>query len=182
VPDELVFHRYDAGTADEEILAAGLVWFCVTTTATYLGVAKAALDAACEGLRGAVTDSGPARAMLPGVQGDIGELTASLLAVESACAAIADRLDGRQHDCRTLVPLALALKHVAVDACVRAVEESGELVGGRSYARAGTFARLWRDVQAVRFHAPTRLATRHVLGRQALGLPVSFDFDAGLAR
>jgi alkylation response protein AidB-like acyl-CoA dehydrogenase len=181
VPDELVFHRYRDEPVDEEILAAGLVWFCVITTATYLGVAQGALDVACEGLHSAPANTGVPRAMLPAIQAEMGELAARTLAATSACAAIADRLDDRRHDCRGLVPLALALKHVAVDACVRAVEGSAELVGGRAYARTATLARLWRDVQAARFHSPTRPAIRQYLGRQALGLAASFDFEAGLA-
>jgi hypothetical protein len=38
-------------------------------------------------------------------------------------------------------------------------------------------ARLWRDVQAVRFHPPTRLVGRQIIGRWALGLPLSLDPD-----
>ncbi len=178
VPDELVFHRSGLGFHDEdEILAAGLVWFCVTTTATYLGVVKSAVDFACEGLRASdSSESGAARAMLPSVQGEVGEVIAAALAIEIACAGVADRLDSRHHDPRNLVPLAFAIKDVAVDACIRGVEVLAELVGGRAYARTGTLARLWRDVQAVRFHSPTRFATRQLLGKKALGLPMSFVF------
>lgn len=178
VPDELVFHRSEPGVNDDEVFAAGLVWFCVTTTATYLGLVEAAVDAASDDLhRSTLSHIGSARAQLPSVQGQLGELIAPTLGLEAACAAVAERLDSRRHDPRSLVPVALAIKHAAVDACSRAVEGSAELVGGKSYARTGILARLWRDVQAVRFHPPTRLATRQILGKWTLGLPFSFELD-----
>jgi alkylation response protein AidB-like acyl-CoA dehydrogenase len=180
VPDELIFHRCEPGGDYDEIFAAGLVWFCVTTTATYLGVVRAALDAACDSLkRSTVPDLGSARADSPSVQGQLGELIAPTLAIEAACATLADRIDSRNHDPRSLVPFAVALKHVSVDACIHAVEASAELLGGKSYARTGIFARLWRDVQAARFHPPTRLTSRQLLGKWALGLPFGLELDDG---
>src|SRR5262249_32429086 len=160
-----VFHRCEPGNDEDEVFATSLIWFCVTSTATYLGVVSAAVEAACSGLKSAtLTHLGAARAELPSVQGQLGELLASTLALEAGCARVADRLDGGRHDPCSLVPAAVAIKHVAVGACIRAVEESAELVGGASYARTGTFARLWRDVQAARFHPPTRLAARQLIG------------------
>ncbi|HEU5321987.1 MAG TPA: hypothetical protein VFX28_14365, partial [Methylomirabilota bacterium] len=50
-----------------------------------------------------------------------------------------------------------------------------ELLGAQAYAREGLLARLWRDVQAVRFHPPTRPASRQILGRWALGLPLRYE-------
>ncbi|MGA7732803.1 MAG: acyl-CoA dehydrogenase family protein [Chloroflexia bacterium] len=178
VPDELIFHRCEPGVDDDDVFAAGLVWFCVTTTATYLGLVKAAIDAACSDLRrSTLSHLGSARADLPSVQGQLGEFVAPTLALEAACAAVAERLDSRQHDPRSLVPTAIAIKHASIDACIRAVEGAAELVGGKSYARTGKLARLWRDVQAVRFHPPTRLATRQMLGKWTLKLPFSFELD-----
>lgn len=178
VPDELVFHRCEPGYDDDEVFAAGLVWFCMTTTATYLGVAQASIDAAREELpRSHLSYLGSTRADLPSVQGGLGEVVAHMLTLEAACVAVADRLDSREHDPRSLVPLGIAVKHASVEACIRAVEISAELLGGRSYARTSTHARLWRDVQAARFHPPTRLASRQILGRWALDLPFSFHLD-----
>jgi alkylation response protein AidB-like acyl-CoA dehydrogenase len=178
VPDELVFHRCRPGFDHDEVFAAGLVWFCVTTTATYLGVVEGAMTAARSGLRGSrLSYLGSSRAELPTVEAQLGELVAGTLTIEAACSALADRLDARACDPRSLLPLAIAIKHSAVEACTRAIEGSAELLGGQSYARRGTLARLWRDVQAVRFHPPTRLASRQILGRWALELPFSFELD-----
>jgi alkylation response protein AidB-like acyl-CoA dehydrogenase len=178
VPDELVFHRCEPGYDDDEVFAAGLVWFCVTTTATYIGVAEAALGAAREELhRLQLSYLGESRADLPSVQSQLGEVVAGSLTLESACVGAARLLDSRAHDPRALVPLAVAIKHASVEVCIRAVEISAELLGGLAYARGGTPARLWRDVQAARFHPPTRLASREILGRWALGLPFSFQLE-----
>jgi alkylation response protein AidB-like acyl-CoA dehydrogenase len=178
VPEELVFHRHLPGDDIDEIFAAGLVWFCVTTTATYLGVVQRALDAACGELR----DTRPphlevTRAELPSVQSQLGELLAGTLTLESACTGLAAQIDSRQCDPRSVLPLAIAVKHAAVDACVGAVDGLAELAGGRSYARTALLARLWRDVQAARFHPPNRLISRRALGRSALGLSFSLDAD-----
>jgi alkylation response protein AidB-like acyl-CoA dehydrogenase len=178
VPDELVFHRCEPGEDDDEVLAAGLVWFCVATTATYLGVAGASLDAARDELRRSpVSHLAATRAELPSVQDALGEVVAGILAVEAACTAVAARIDTRRDDPRSLVPTALGLKDAGMDACIHAVETAAELVGGAAYARTGLLARLWRDVQAARFHPPTRLVTRRALGKWALGMPFSFELE-----
>jgi alkylation response protein AidB-like acyl-CoA dehydrogenase len=160
------------------VFAAGLVWFCVTTTATYLGVARTALDAARDELRQSrVSHLGGTRAELPALQDALGEVVAGMLTVDAACTAVAARMDARRDDPRRLVPTAVGVKDVAVEACIHAVETVAELVGGAAYARTGILARLWRDVQAARFHPPTRLVTRRALGKWALGVPFSFELE-----
>jgi alkylation response protein AidB-like acyl-CoA dehydrogenase len=178
VPDQLIYHRAQPGSGDDEVFAAGLVWFCTTTTATYLGVAAAAVAEACAALkRSVIFHLGSTRSQLPSVQAQLGDLVSATLPIEAACAAIADRLGSRRHDPRSLVPMAVAIKHAAVTGCIRAVEDAAELVGGKAYARGSSLARLWRDVQAARFHPPTRLTSRQLLGKWALGIPFSFELD-----
>ena len=178
VPDELIYHRSEPGVDNDEVFAAGIVWFCVTTTVTYLGVTDAVRELACAGLhQSTLHHPGAPRALLPSVQGQLGELLAPILALEAGCAAIAERLDGGRHDPRDLVPIAVAAKHQAVEACIRAVEGMNELAGGSAFARTATLARLWRDVQAARFHPPNRLTARQLLGKWALALPFSFELD-----
>jgi alkylation response protein AidB-like acyl-CoA dehydrogenase len=177
IPDAQVFHRARPGFDGDETFVAGLVWFCVTTTATYLGVAGAAVAAACAGLhRSRLAHLNRRRADLPSVHGQLGDAVAGLLTVEAACTAVAAGLDSGRA-AADLLPVAIATKHRAVEACTRAVDDASELLGGASYARTGAMARLWRDVQAVRFHPPTRLVGRQIIGRWALGLPLSLDPD-----
>jgi alkylation response protein AidB-like acyl-CoA dehydrogenase len=175
VPDQLIYHRCNPGSEDGGVFLTGLIWFCITTTATYLGVAAAAIATACDALRGSPSARGTVRAELPSVQGQLGQVLARTLPLEAACIAVAERVDGGLHDPGNLLPLAVAIKHSAVDACTRAVERSAELAGARSYARASKLARLWRDVQAARFHPPNRLLGEQLLGQRALDRMCDFD-------
>jgi alkylation response protein AidB-like acyl-CoA dehydrogenase len=178
VPDELIFHRCDPDGEVDEVFAAGLVWFCVTTTATYLGIVHHALEHVRSDLLCArPTDVDGARGELATVQSRLGELVAGIVTIEAACAGVAAQMDTRRHDPRQLVPIAIGIKHEAVDVCARAMEGLAELAGGKSYRREALLARLWRDVQAARFHPPARLVSRRALGLSALGLPFSLDAD-----
>lgn len=178
IPEDLVFHRCRPGFDADEVFAAGLVWFCITATATYLGLASELLTRVRQALhKSRVRHLDAVRAELPSVQTALGELTASLATQELACAGLARTMDHPGTDPRGLLPAALGLKHTTVDVCTRLVGEAAELVGAQSYGRRGPFERFLRDVQAVRFHPPTRLATRQMLGRWALGFPFSFELD-----
>jgi len=178
VPEDLVFYRCRPGFDADEVFAAGLVWFAITTTATYLGVASQLLGQVRQALQKArVRHLDAVRAQLPSVQSAVGELSATLATQELACIGLARTADAGGVDPRGLLPAALGLKHTSVEACTRVVAEAAELVGAMSYGRRGPFERLWRDVQAVRFHPPVRLATRQILGRWSLGYPFSFELD-----
>lgn len=176
IPDDLVFHRCEPGFDDEDVFAAGLIWFCVTTAATYIGLARRAIDEASAALRTSrLPHLAATRADLPSVQSQLGEAMAGVLSLEAACTGLARAFGAAERDAAALLPVALAVKHAAAEACARSVADAAELVGARSYARGGVLARCWRDVQAARFHPPTRLATRQILGRWALELPFSFE-------
>ena len=94
VPDDLVFHRCKPGFDMDDIFIAGVIWFCTTATATYLGVLSAALAEAANLLRSSQLSPGNhRRADLPSFQAMFGDGVASLLALDSACRGVADRLD-----------------------------------------------------------------------------------------
>ncbi|MFD9477509.1 MULTISPECIES: acyl-CoA dehydrogenase family protein [Streptomyces] len=176
IPDDLVFHRGVPGE-DDPVFASGLVWFCLTTTATYIGAVHAALAAATgllHQLRIAHLDA--ARAHLPSFQGMVGDAVTQLLPLEAATAALARAVDSGTEG-EVLLASALALKQEALGILPHALAGLVEAVGAVGYGRAAGLERLWRDVQAIRFHPPTRTATRQFLGRTALGLPASLDLD-----
>jgi alkylation response protein AidB-like acyl-CoA dehydrogenase len=180
IPDALILHRSEPGFDADEVFAAGLGWFCVTTTATYLGVVQAALVAVADALRKSrLPYLGASRAELPSFQSLLGEVTARSLTMEGACVAAAGLLDRRDRDPRSILPLAIALKHTAVEVCTRAVADACELAGAQAYGRSGRLERLWRDVQGVRFHPPTRPASRQILGKWALGMPFTLELHEG---
>ncbi|WP_169952700.1 acyl-CoA dehydrogenase family protein [Microbispora sp. H11081] len=177
IPDELVFYRAPAGAEDDDILAAGVIWFALTSTACYLGLARAALDAGAGLLhRMRIAHLGAARAELPSYQATLGEHVAALLTLEAGCAAVAARMDAGA-DPQALLAAALAVKQQAVRTVPDLVAAVAECAGGVSYGKGGVLERLWRDAQAIRFHPPTPAAARQYLGRRALGLRASLDLD-----
>jgi alkylation response protein AidB-like acyl-CoA dehydrogenase len=176
VPEELVFHRCEPGFDADEVFAAGLDWFCVTTVATYLGVAASALEVASATLRQSPLQyQGAMRADLVTFQAAVGDSISRLATLEMACLHLASLLDSGKHDPRSLLPLGLALKDRMTDTVTGVVGDLVETVGAQAYGRAGRLSRLWRDSQAARFHPPTRFATRQILGRWSLGLPFTFE-------
>ncbi len=174
IPDDLVFSEGPVGVEDYTI-DAGLVWFCLTATSVYLGVARAAARAAAQLLHGGrVAHADASRAELPSYQGSVGEHLAPMLTVESACLALATRMDSGA-DASAVLPYALALKYHAVDAVTGAVAGLAEAAGGVSYGNRSPLSRLWRDAQAMRYHPPTRAAVRQYLGRRSLGVAGGLD-------
>ncbi|RJO70174.1 acyl-CoA dehydrogenase [Nocardia panacis] len=178
VPDDMIVHRSSPGSLGDEVFAAGTGWFCVTSTAAYLGVASAAIDHARSALtRSRITHLNASRAELPSFQNALGEILTSVMTMEAACAQLARLLDEGKTDARSLLPAMLALKYQAAEKAIHAVEMTAELVGVASYSANGPVTRLIRDVHAARFHPPTNFVTRQLLGRWALGLPWNFDLS-----
>lgn len=182
VPEELVFYRAAAGDEDDDVLAAGVVWFSLTASACYLGLARAAVAVTRDLLDvGRIHHLGVPRSQVPSYQGVIGDHTAALLTLEAACAQLAARLDAGAPP-HALLPACLGVKQQTMDVVPAAVGAFAEACGGVAYARSFPLERLWRDAQAVRFHPPTRAGTRQYLGRTALGLPAHLDLDESAPR
>lgn len=182
IPDELVFYRAPAGAEDDDVLAAGIVWFCLTSTSVYLGLAQAAIGSARSvTTRQRVAHLDAARAELPSVQALLGDHLARLFALEAACVAVAGRLDD-DADPQELLPAALAVKQTAIDVVPELVGALAESCGGAAYGRSLPLERYWRDAQAICFHPPTRAATRQFLSRRSLGVPAFLDLDEDAPR
>lgn len=174
VPDELIFYRGPAGIDPDNTFSAGLTWFCLLTTAAYTGAAKSALQTASAAMLKGSIAGGLKRADSPAMKSMLGELHASVLVLESACAGIAQRIDAgaAAEDC---LNAAMALKHQSVEVCTRAAAGAMELSGAASYADGSKLAALLKDMQGVHFHPPTRFVIRTDLGRALLGRPITFD-------
>jgi alkylation response protein AidB-like acyl-CoA dehydrogenase len=181
IPEKLVFYRSPVGGEDDDVVAAGLVWFCLTTTSVYLGLAQAALDSACDVMgRTRVAHLDAARAELPSFQGELGDQVGPLLTLAAGVLAVAAAMDSGD-DPERLLPTALALKQHSIAVIPRAVAALAESCGGQAYARSLRLERVWRDAQAIHFHPPTRFASRQYLGRLALGLSAQLDLDEAAA-
>ncbi|MDG4807571.1 acyl-CoA/acyl-ACP dehydrogenase [Micromonospora sp. WMMD1120] len=181
VPDDLVFYSGPIGE-DDDVVAAGLIWFALTSVAVYLGLAQAALHATqtLTG-RGRIAHLDATRAELPSYQSVVGDQAARLLTLEAACAGLAAQMDAGA-DPQLLLPAALGLKHSAAEVVPAAVGALTEACGGVALSRRMPLERLWRDAQAIRFHPPTGAATRQYLGRLALRVPAFLDLDESAPR
>lgn len=183
VPDRLVFHRCAPGFDADPVFAAGLCWFSATTTASYIGLARAALKYSTTVLQTSrIAHLHANRSDLPSFQAAIGEAVTSLAHLELACLHIAQLVDSDELDPRVVLPAALSLKHQAVRAVLEIVSVAVETAGASAYSRRLPLERLWRDAQAIQFHPPTRQATRQIIGRWWLGQQFKFELDESPAR
>jgi alkylation response protein AidB-like acyl-CoA dehydrogenase len=176
IPDQLIVFSGAPGV-EEDSMIAGIIWFCLVITATYLGLAESALGI-CRDLlnRMQISHLGASRSQLPSFQGVIGEQIGALLTLDSACAGLAKQMDERTNPQLLLAPV-LALKQHAVRVIPEILGAFTEACGGISYARSIKLEQFWRDAQAIRFHPPTPIPVAQYLGRRALGIPASLDLD-----
>ncbi len=95
------------------------------------------------------------------------ELRTAQIALESSIDMAATGTPGPE-----LTNEILIRRTLAGNAAIRTVEKAMELAGGAAYFRSSGLERLFRDVQAARYH-PLHEKRQHLhSGRQALGLPV----------
>lgn len=176
IPDDLVFHRCAPGFDPDDVFSMGLVWFCVTTVATYLGALSSAVNLAAEQMRNSsVSHLGVPRSHLPSYQALLGDAATTLLTLELACSGIAALADAREVDPKVLLDSAMALKSHAARAIPAAMECLIDASGVAGYRQDHPLSRMWRDIQAIRHHPPTPVATRQMLGRAAAGMPYTFE-------
>jgi alkylation response protein AidB-like acyl-CoA dehydrogenase len=177
IPDPLIIYRGEPGVAEDDDMVAGIIWFCLVLTTSYLGVAQAALGATRELLtRTRIAHLDAPRAELPSFQGPIGQQVAALLTLELAAAGLAGTFHAKRNPQALLAP-ALALKQHAVRIIPEILGTFAETCGGAAYARSLPLERFWRDAQAIRFHPPTPVPVAQYLGRLALGIPSTLDLD-----
>ena len=131
--------------------------------AVYVGVAEAARDLA-------VSLVPQAARCEPMVQTAAGMLDTSLA---TARMALADMVAATTEEPgEALTNRICTGRQIAGTAAIRTVELAMELAGGRGFFRTTGLERLFRDIQAARYH-PLRTADQQLLaGRLALGIPI----------
>lgn len=183
IPDDLIFHNCTPGYDEDPVFIAGLSWFSLTATAVYLGVSKRAISTAKLVLhKSKITYLCQSRSSLSLYQSTFGELVIAFLNLESSCVNVARMFNEDSRNRMDLLPFALSVKDTAIEVCTKIVAESMELCGGGAYRTKDILSRLLRDVQAIRFHPPTRLASRQIIGKWALGFQFSYElYDSSLS-
>jgi alkylation response protein AidB-like acyl-CoA dehydrogenase len=177
IPDPLIVYHGSPGAAEDDDIVSGIICFCLALTATYLGLAEAALKVT-RGLlsRMRIDHLDAPRSELPTFQCGLGQQIAALLTLEAATAAVAARMDSQAGPQRLLAP-ALAVKQHAIRLIPEILSGFAEACGGAAYSRTSALERFWRDSQAIRFHPPTPAPVAQYLGRRSLGVAAALDLD-----
>ncbi len=162
VPDAAIVGRRPKGVWNPLFHIISLMAFPLIYS-VYLGVAEAARDLALKHVAEAARGD-------PTVQMAAGVLDTSLA---TARMALADMIaaTAEQPGPETTSRVATG-RQIAGAAAIRTVEQALDLAGGRGYFRAAGLERLFRDVQAARYH-PLKATDQQLLaGRLALGVPI----------
>ena len=128
----------------------------------YLGIAEAARDAAVAAMKTRELAS-PIIEQIGAIERHVNSVR---LAVEDMLTAATPEPD--MHSSKRI----LMDRTLAAEAAVAAVEAAFELVGGSAYLRKNPLERMFRDVQAARFHPISPTQQRLLAGKIALGLTV----------
>ena len=129
----------------------------------YLGAAEAARNLALQ----AVPDSARRD---PLVQSATGAMETSLAIARMALGDMLAASEGKPGE-ETTNRMTTA-RQIAGSAAIQTVEQAMELAGGRGFFRKMGLERLFRDIQAARYHPLKTTDQRLVAGRLALGLPI----------
>jgi acyl-CoA dehydrogenase len=135
----------------------------------YLGIAEAARDAAV-----AAANTRPlASSAIEQIGAIEGHLNTARLALEDMLAAATTAPD--MHSTKRI----MMDRTLASTAAIAAVEAAMEFVGGAAYIRPNPLERLFRDVQAARFHPLGAVQQKMLAGRIALDLDIDESVSEG---
>lgn len=141
-PDALVFFPECEDRLDQAEVA-GMCWFEVLVTASYIGVASALAERVVEAGRGDAAE----RARL------FVELEGAMAAVEGVAGALGSEPRGD-----ALLARALCARYLVQDSIGRAAALAAELLGGAAFIGSSEVAYLLAAARALAFHPPSRPA------------------------
>jgi acyl-CoA dehydrogenase len=131
--------------------------------AAYAGLAQAARDLAVE-------EAAPKRDN-PDTQMLAGEMDSELAVARMGWERMVELGNSAPSGPETTSAMFIARQLVARTA-IRTVEKALEIVGGRSFYRSMALERMFRDIQAARFHPLQEKPQQRLTGRLALGLDI----------
>jgi alkylation response protein AidB-like acyl-CoA dehydrogenase len=179
VPHEQVLHSLPIGHLDGRVLETTWGWAMPAFAAVYTGVAAGAIQWATQEVtrRGTSID--------PIVQDAIGECIILLESSRALMYRHADELVSRrlfELGVQAGIARCALVKYVAANNATSIVQRLVDVVGGAAYSRSLPFERMWRDVQGGTFMPMGNLATRKLIGANAVGIQtapvVGFDQSA----
>ncbi len=145
-------------------------YFLVAMAGVYLGIARAALEAAIHHLRSRRHEhTGKSLSEVPVLWGEVAEAWTEVQSTRQLIRYAARLFDAGS----TEAPLALFAAKARVAQTANSVTDAAMiLMGGRAYADNSTIARLHRDARAANVMSPTTHLLETWLGRSLLGLPL----------
>lgn len=162
VPDAAIGGRRPAGEWHMLFHVISKMAFAFIYSA-YLGVAEATRDLAVE--------AAGRRAPNPFAAQLAGEMENALLLARLANAEAITLAEEAEPGAQT-TSAAMQCRQLTGQCAITAVERALELAGGSAFYRKNTLERLFRDIQAARFHPLTEKPQLDLTGRVALGWPV----------
>jgi alkylation response protein AidB-like acyl-CoA dehydrogenase len=161
VPDAAVTVRRPSGKWHPLMHMVTMIAFPLIYS-VYVGLAEAARDKAVAMAARKTSDD------LTQIVGEMDtELAAARMALADMLAVIAVGEPGEAASSRVMVGRTLVAR-----SAIRTVEKAMEAAGGGAFYRKVGLERIWRDVQAARYHPLQEKAQARLAGRVALGLPV----------
>lgn len=161
VPDAAVTVRRPSGKWHPLMHMVSLVAFPLIYS-VYLGLAEAARDKAVAMAGRKTSDD------LVQIVGEMDtELAAARLALADMVACPAGDEPGADATNRIFMGRTLVAR-----SAIRTVEKAMEAAGGGAFYRKVGLERIWRDIQAARYHPLQEKAQARLAGRVALGLPI----------
>ncbi len=145
-------------------------YFLVAMAGVYLGIARAALEAALDHLKSRRHEhTGASLSEVPMLWGEVAEAWTDVQSTRQLIRHAARLFDTGAPE----APLSLfAAKARVAKTANRVTETAMILMGGRAYADNSTIARLHRDARAANVMSPTTHLLETWLGRSLLGLPL----------
>jgi acyl-CoA dehydrogenase len=162
VPEATVGARRPAGVWNPLFHALSMLAFPLIYSA-YAGLAEAARAIA-------VREALPRREDA-GVQLLVGEMETELAAARCALASMIDTAASAMPGPETTGAI-MTGRHLVGRAAIAAVDKAMEVAGGRAFYRTSPLERIFRDVQAARYHPLQAKPLHRYAGRLALGLSI----------
>lgn len=161
VPDAAVTVRRPSGKWHPLMHMVTMIAFPLIYS-VYVGLAEAARDKAVAMAARKTSDD------LTQIVGEMDtELAAARMALADMLAVIEAGEPGEAASNRVMMGRTLVAR-----SAIRTVEKAMEAAGGGAFYRKAGLERIWRDVQAARYHPLQEKAQARLAGRVALGLPV----------
>ena len=161
VPDAAVTVRRPSGKWHPLMHMVTMIAFPLIYS-VYVGLAEAARDKAVAMAARKTSDD------LTQIVGEMDtELAAARMALSDMLAVVEAGEPGEAASNRVMMGRTLAAR-----SAIRTVEKAMEAAGGGAFYRKAGLERIWRDVQAARYHPLQEKAQARLAGRVALGLPV----------